>query len=147
MSKGSGFQSPARHISQSFSTALIACTVLFLASACQPQPVPQDGADASTQAASEGSPESRMNVTLPGVPPPMTATPTATAFTGLKLIEDRTDELGQRHQRYQQYFLGVPVWPGDSTLHLNPQGQVYQASGEILKIDDTFSVAPGVAPG
>lgn len=117
---------------------LAAATTLFLAtSACQPQPAPSD----TTGTSAPQSATNAMKVTLPDN---ASTIPAATDFTGLKLLDDKTDALGMRHQHYQQYFQGLPVWPGDSTLHLNQHGEVIRASGEILQIPDSFGITPSI---
>lgn len=51
------------------------------------------------------------------------------------------DELGLTHVKFQHTYLGIPVWPEEVIVHVNPLGQVYCCNGNFRDIS-----LPGVQP-
>ena len=47
----------------------------------------------------------------------------------LVLVRRHTDELDRTHLRFRQQYQGLPVWPADIIVHLNPAGQVDVMNG------------------
>lgn len=54
------------------------------------------------------------------------------AENDFRLLEKKSDALGFEHQRYQQYFRGVPVEGGELILHFQ-EGRLQTANGEVVK--------------
>ena len=50
----------------------------------------------------------------------------------LVLVRRQTDELGRTHLRFRQQYQGVPVWPADVLVHLNPAGHVDVMNGAFV---------------
>ncbi len=50
----------------------------------------------------------------------------------LRLERRHQDELGRRHLRFAQTFRGVPVWPAELTVHLDPGGNVDLMNGAYV---------------
>lgn len=47
----------------------------------------------------------------------------------LELAREERDELGRTHLRFRQRHLGVPVWPAELLVHLDPHGDVDVVNG------------------
>lgn len=50
----------------------------------------------------------------------------------LKLIRYQTDLLNRSHLRFSQHCEGLPVWPAELMVHLNPEGNVYLMNGAYI---------------
>ncbi|MDO7849831.1 M4 family metallopeptidase [Hymenobacter sp. M29] len=59
----------------------------------------------------------------------------------LRALRVETDELGQRHERFQQYFNGVKVEHGQYTVHRDAG----VLSGEFKPVPASFSTKPGLS--
>ena len=57
-----------------------------------------------------------------------------------------TDALGHRHLRFSQAFAGVPVWPSELIVHLDPAGDAYLLDGGTVPTPRGVPVAPRIAP-
>jgi bacillolysin len=44
--------------------------------------------------------------------------------TELSLNRTERDELNRRHFRFSQQYKGLPVWPAELIVHLDPDGTV-----------------------
>ena len=44
----------------------------------------------------------------------------------------RTDELGMTHVRLLQGYKGIPVWPGEITVHFSAQGAIFWVQGRYI---------------
>ena len=60
----------------------------------------------------------------------------------LVLTRRRTDELGRTHLRFRQQYQGLPVWPADIIVHLNPAGQVDVMNGAFVPTPKDLSTIP-----
>ena len=60
----------------------------------------------------------------------------------LTLVRRHTDELGRTHLRFQQEYRGVPVWPADVIVHLNPEGHVDVMNGAFVPTPKKLGTAP-----
>ena len=60
----------------------------------------------------------------------------------LTLTRRHTDELGRTHLRFQQQYQGVPVWPADVIVHLNPEGHVDVMNGAFVPTPKKLGTAP-----
>ena len=56
----------------------------------------------------------------------------------------RTDDLGMTHVRLVQGYEGIPVWPGEITVHFSAQGAIYWVQGHYIptprKMDPTAGI-------
>ena len=57
-------------------------------------------------------------------------------------VRRHTDELGRTHLRFRQQYQGVPVWPADILVHLNPAGQVDVMNGAFVPTPTELSTTP-----
>ena len=62
----------------------------------------------------------------------------------LVLIHRHTDELGRTHLRFRQQYQGMPVWPADIIVHLNPAGQVDVMNGAFVPTPTELSTTPAL---
>ena len=60
----------------------------------------------------------------------------------LVLVRRHTDELGRTHLRFRQQYQGVPVWPADILVHLNPAGHVDVMNGAFVPTPKDLSTTP-----
>ena len=60
----------------------------------------------------------------------------------LVLVHRHTDELGRTHLRFRQQYQGVPVWPADILVHLNPEGHVDVMNGAFVPTPKDLSTVP-----
>ena len=60
----------------------------------------------------------------------------------LVLVRRHTDELDRTHLRFRQQYRGVPVWPADIIVHLNPAGQVDLMNGAFVPTPKNLSTTP-----
>ena len=60
----------------------------------------------------------------------------------LVLVRRHTDELGRTHLRFRQQYQGMPVWPADIIVHLNPAGQVDVMNGAFVPTPKDLSTIP-----
>ena len=60
----------------------------------------------------------------------------------LVLTRRHTDKLGRTHLRFRQQYQGVPVWPADIIVHLNPAGQVDVMNGAFVPTPKDLSTIP-----
>ena len=60
----------------------------------------------------------------------------------LVLVQRHTDELGRTHLRFQQEYRGVPVWPADVIVHLNPAGHVDVMNGVFVPTPKKLGTVP-----
>ena len=60
----------------------------------------------------------------------------------LVLVRRHTDELNRTHLRFRQQYQGVPVWPADIIVHLNPAGQVDLMNGAFVPTPKNLSTTP-----
>ena len=60
----------------------------------------------------------------------------------LVLTRRHTDKLGRTHLRFRQQYQGVPVWPADIIVHLNPAGQVDVMNGAFVPTPKDLSTLP-----
>ena len=60
----------------------------------------------------------------------------------LVLVQRHTDELGRTHLRFQQEYRGVPVWPADVIVHLNPEGHVDVMNGVFVPTPKKLGTVP-----
>lgn len=60
----------------------------------------------------------------------------------LVLVRRHTDELDRTHLRFRQQYQGVPVWPADIIVHLNPAGQVDLMNGAFVPTPKNLSTTP-----
>lgn len=64
----------------------------------------------------------------------------------LTLIRQNSDELQRSHLRFQQMYKGLPVWPAELTVHLDPQGNVDLMNGAYVPTPNKpISIKPIVA--
>ena len=59
-------------------------------------------------------------------------------------VRRHTDELGRTHLRFRQQYQGVPVWPADIIVHLNPAGQVDVMNGAFVPTPTELSTTPAL---
>ena len=57
-------------------------------------------------------------------------------------VRRHTDELGRTHLRFRQQYQGLPVWPADIIVHLNPAGQVDVMNGAFVPTPKDLSTTP-----
>ena len=60
----------------------------------------------------------------------------------LVLTRRHTDKLGRTHLRFRQQYQGLPVWPADIIVHLNPAGQVDVMNGAFVPTPKELSTIP-----
>ena len=60
----------------------------------------------------------------------------------LVLTRRHTDKLGRTHLRFRQQYQGLPVWPADIIVHLNPAGQVDVMNGAFVPTPKDLSTIP-----
>lgn len=61
-----------------------------------------------------------------------------------KLVRHFTDDLGKTHLRYDQYYQGVPVWPGQWQVSLDQGGRVERFSGAFVPTPKRVVMQPTV---
>lgn len=61
----------------------------------------------------------------------------------LSLVEQRTDELGYHHQKFQQYYNSIPVEFATTVLHAK-EGKVKSSSNNLYRIKD-LPTAPSIS--
>lgn len=57
------------------------------------------------------------------------------ATNELKLRQAQTDDLGQSHIRFQQYYQGIPLWGNEVIVHVD-------ANGDVALMDGAFTATP-----
>jgi len=62
----------------------------------------------------------------------------------LRITRHRGDELGRRHIRLSQQYGGLPVWPCELTVHLDPQGNVNAVNGAFVPTPGGLSLTPRI---
>lgn len=60
----------------------------------------------------------------------------------LVFVRQHTDELDRTHLRFRQQYQGVPVWPADIIVHLNPAGQVDLMNGAFVPTPKNLGTTP-----
>ena len=60
----------------------------------------------------------------------------------LALVRRHTDELGRTHLRFRQQYQGLPVWPADVIVHLNPDGHVDVMNGVFVPTPKKLGTVP-----
>ena len=60
----------------------------------------------------------------------------------LTLTRRHTDDLGRTHLRFQQQYQGLPVWPADVIVHLNPAGHVDVMNGVFVPTPKKLGTVP-----
>ena len=60
----------------------------------------------------------------------------------LTLTRRHTDDLGRTHLRFQQEYQGLPVWPADVIVHLNPAGHVDVMNGVFVPTPKKLGTVP-----
>ena len=60
----------------------------------------------------------------------------------LALTRRHTDDLGRTHLRFQQEYQGLPVWPADVIVHLNPAGHVDVMNGVFVPTPKKLGTVP-----
>jgi bacillolysin len=55
------------------------------------------------------------------------------------------DDLGQRHLRFTQRHRGLPVWPADLIVHLDPTGNVNAMDGAFVPTPRFIAGAPAIS--
>lgn len=60
----------------------------------------------------------------------------------LVLVRRQTDKLDRTHLRFRQQYQGVPVWPADIIVHLNPEGHVDVMNGAFVPTPKNLSTTP-----
>ena len=60
----------------------------------------------------------------------------------LVLVRRHTDKLDRTHLRFRQQYQGVPVWPADIIVHLNPEGHVDVMNGAFVPTPKDLSITP-----
>jgi bacillolysin len=60
----------------------------------------------------------------------------------LSLHKNERDQLGRRHLRYTQTYQGLPVWPADLIVHLDPNGNVALMDGAFVPTPHGVSIQP-----
>ena len=65
-------------------------------------------------------------------------------YAELELTRSHTDELGRTHLRFHQQYQGLPVWPADVIVHLNPAGQVDVMNGAFVPTPTGLSTTPAL---
>jgi bacillolysin len=63
----------------------------------------------------------------------------------LQLVRKARDSLGRRHFRYVQRFRGLPVWPAELIVHLDPDGHVDLMNGSHVPTPQKIPFEPVVA--
>jgi Zn-dependent metalloprotease len=63
-----------------------------------------------------------------------------------EMVLDRrdTDDLGRRHLRFSQTHLGLPVWPADLIVHIDPRGNVDVVNGAFIPTPRRVPAVPVV---
>jgi Zn-dependent metalloprotease len=64
----------------------------------------------------------------------------------LVLTEHKSDELNFHHFRFEQRFKGLPVWPCELMVHVNPAGEVYLMNGTHVPTPGDLTTEPAVEP-
>ncbi|MFI5399369.1 MAG: M4 family metallopeptidase [Candidatus Binatia bacterium] len=62
----------------------------------------------------------------------------------LVLQRSETDTLGRRHLRYQQAYKGLPVWPAELIVHLDPSGNVDLMDGAFVATPAGMTTEPSL---
>ncbi len=62
--------------------------------------------------------------------------------TELELRRDEGDQLGRHHLRYAQTYRGLPVWPAELVVHLDPNGNVDLMDGAYVATPHALSTQP-----
>lgn len=62
----------------------------------------------------------------------------------LQIRRKSTDELGRRHFRFAQRYRGLPVWPAELIVHLDPEGRVDLLSGSHIPTPRGIPAHPAV---
>ncbi len=60
----------------------------------------------------------------------------------LTLSRHQTDLLNHRHLRFSQTYQGMPVWPAELMVHLDPAGEVYLMNGAFVPTPKKASTRP-----
>ena len=58
-------------------------------------------------------------------------------------VSERTDELGFTHQKFQQFYKGIKVEFGQTTLHAK-EGKVVSMSNSVFRLDE-LTITPGLS--
>ena len=58
-------------------------------------------------------------------------------------VSERTDELGFTHQKFQQFYKGIKVEFGQTTLHAK-EGKVVSMSNSVFRLD-ALTITPGLS--
>ncbi len=65
----------------------------------------------------------------------------------LALVENVLDGLGRRHLRFEQRYQGLEVWPGELSVHLNPEGDVDRMNGAYVPTPRRIAAQPELTAG
>ena len=63
----------------------------------------------------------------------------------LSLNRQESDDLNRRHIRFNQNYQGLPVWPAELVVHLDPQGSVDLVNGAFIPTPNTLITKPVVS--
>lgn len=58
---------------------------------------------------------------------------------------EESDDIGQRHFRFEQVFNGLPVWPGAMVVHVGPAGTVDGMNGAYVRTPRDLVLAAAVS--
>lgn len=64
----------------------------------------------------------------------------------LRLGRSESDSLNWRHFRFQQYHRGLPVWPAEVVVHVDPEGGVDLVEGAYIPTPRHLGIVPELAP-
>jgi bacillolysin len=62
----------------------------------------------------------------------------------LTFVTERSDELQQKHVRFQQSYEGIPVWGQQLIVHFNAQNVATSTSGSIQPITQKIATKPKI---
>lgn len=60
----------------------------------------------------------------------------------LTLKKKQQDALNRTHLRFEQSYKGVPIWPSELLVHLDPDGNVDRANGSPIRTPKQVSTTP-----
>ncbi len=69
----------------------------------------------------------------------------ANATTELSFSASTTDDLGWRHDRYDQLYKGVPVFSGQLIVHYDDTGRLRSVNGRYYPIPEHFETVPAIS--
>lgn len=60
----------------------------------------------------------------------------------LRVLRREADDLGYQHVRFTQTYQGLPVWPAELIVHINPAGQADLLNGAFVPTPRAVNTAP-----